>query len=170
MFDPKVYKDGWRKARADAGLCEACGKNPRDGEKLKCAECLRRDREKVKAYQRGQKAAGICRCKAPLEPGRTVCDDCNQKAKGRNRRHRELAIRHYGGRCACCGETEMVFLAIDHVENNGAAHRKEVGRNIARVLVKLGFPPGYQVLCHNCNWAKRILGRCPHQDREGERA
>lgn len=30
-----------------------------------------------------------------------------------------------------------------------------------------GWPPGYQVLCHNCNVAKRILGTCPHQMVDG---
>lgn len=30
-------------------------------------------------------------------------------------------------------------------------------------LKKLGFPPGYQVACHNCNMDRHINGgSCPH--------
>ena len=34
---------------------------------------------------------------------------------------------------------------------------------IYRYLKIRGFPPGYQVLCHNCNQAKGFYGKCPHQ-------
>jgi hypothetical protein len=36
---------------------------------------------------------------------------------------------HYNGnppRCACCGETEERFLTIDHINNDGAEHRRKV--------------------------------------------
>ena len=33
----------------------------------------------------------------------------------------------YGGyQCACCGETEPMFLTIDHVGNDGADHRRVI--------------------------------------------
>ncbi len=31
-------------------------------------------------------------------------------------------------------------------------------------LKKQGYPPGFQVLCHNCNLAKGYYGACPHQN------
>jgi hypothetical protein len=34
---------------------------------------------------------------------------------------------------------------------------------VYRSLRNQGYPPGYQVLCHNCNWAKYAYGECPHQ-------
>ena len=34
---------------------------------------------------------------------------------------------------------------------------------IYRWLIKHKFPPGIQVLCHNCNLAKGYYGACPHQ-------
>ncbi len=74
---------------------------------------------------------------------------------------RLAAIRAYGGRCACCGEDELVFLAIDHINGNGAAQRKDLGNHLSRWLRNNNFPGGYQVLCHNCNWAK-YRGGCPH--------
>lgn len=78
----------------------------------------------------------------------------------------------YGGyRCACCEETTVAFLSVDHVENNGAEHRRMIGKGGAptyRWLVKNGFPDGFQVLCHNCNIGKyRNNGVCPHQTSEG---
>jgi hypothetical protein len=77
-------------------------------------------------------------------------------------------LTHYSGgsmRCACCGEGEIEFLGIDHVNGDGAQHRREVRPSaIYRWLIKHKFPPGIQVLCHNCNLAKGYYGVCPHHD------
>lgn len=84
---------------------------------------------------------------------------------------REAALAAYGGRCACCGEDAPEFLAIDHVNGDGAAHRREIsggkGRRGAgtptyRWLKKSGYPEGFRVLCHNCNIAIGFYGACPH--------
>jgi hypothetical protein len=83
---------------------------------------------------------------------------------------RLLVLQHYGGKCACCGETEYKFLAMDHINGNGNKHRKEIGsggKTLYRWLVKNNFPEGFQVLCHNCNVAKGLYGICPHQERKG---
>jgi hypothetical protein len=58
------------------------------------------------------------------------------------------------------------FLQIDHVNNDGAEHRKQLGRGGSRLyqwLRKHNFPTGFQVLCANCNRGKALLGVCPHQ-------
>jgi hypothetical protein len=82
-------------------------------------------------------------------------------------RLRKALIDFYGGKCACCGETEYKFLALDHVNNDGAEERRKpglgsteaVGRKILKgILVK----ENYQLLCHNCNLAKGFYGACPH--------
>lgn len=72
-------------------------------------------------------------------------------------------IQHYGGKCECCGEHELVFLTIDHKDGNGAAHRREIGgsNRFYSWLIKEGFPPGFRVLCFNCNFAEH-WGGCPH--------
>jgi hypothetical protein len=82
-----------------------------------------------------------------------------------NHRRREVAIAHYGGKCACCGETMLEFLAIDHVNGGGDKQRLEVGSGSLFVnwLINHNFPEGYQVLCHNCNQAKGYYGQCPHE-------
>lgn len=76
----------------------------------------------------------------------------------------------YGGCfCACCGESRPLFLSLDHIEGNGNKHRKETGtaggQKFYRHLRGLGYPPGYQVLCMNCNTGRyRNGGICPHKD------
>ena len=76
-------------------------------------------------------------------------------------------FERYGDKCACCGEKHKVFLTLDHVNNDGAAHRKSLsGSGRAGTwfhwwLVKNNFPDGFQILCWNCNWGKR-MGGCPH--------
>ena len=81
---------------------------------------------------------------------------------------RKQVLAHYGGHCVCCKESTYEFLAIDHTNNDGNIHRKKIGRssgaNIARWLRDNNFPEGFQILCHNCNMAKR-LGKCPHKNR-----
>jgi len=80
---------------------------------------------------------------------------------------RDAVLNHYGKECACCGEINQYFLTIDHVENNGAEHRKKLnipkgGSSFYGWLVRNDFPKGFQTLCMNCNWGKRYYGVCPH--------
>lgn len=84
------------------------------------------------------------------------------------------AFEAYGGcRCACCGVTDPEFLTLDHINSDGGSHRREVspdgknwgwgGYQLYRALRQQGFPPGYQVLCMNCNFGRtRNNGICPH--------
>lgn len=88
-------------------------------------------------------------------------------------RERAAVFEAYGGHiCACCGETQRIFLTIDHVENDGAAHRKQIkwGSEMFSWLRRNNFPPGFQVLCRNCNWGKHANGgTCPHQSSKVQR-
>jgi hypothetical protein len=79
-------------------------------------------------------------------------------------------LERYGGsppKCACCGETIVEFLSIDHIEGNGAEHRREIekeygwklgGNQLPFWLKRNDYPEGFQVLCYNCN-----LGKRPHE-------
>lgn len=73
----------------------------------------------------------------------------------------------YGGTCRCCSESRNEFLAIDHVNGGGNKHRLELevggSAGFYTWLKRNGFPPVFQVLCHNCNMARSIYGRCPHE-------
>lgn len=85
-------------------------------------------------------------------------------------RRRYACMQHYSTQdepvCACCGESIFAFLCIDHIDGCPEGYKRP--RHIYNFLTKAGFPPGYQVLCYNCNNAKHTQGVCPHQliDRE----
>ena len=72
--------------------------------------------------------------------------------------------------CACCGENNIEFLSMDHVDGNGAEHRRNTGCGTGDVMYRWlrrhGYPAGFQVLCFNCNQAKGRLGQCPHQSKK----
>jgi hypothetical protein len=79
----------------------------------------------------------------------------------------KLATLHgYGGpKCVCCGEETVAFLTIDHIDGCTPEQRKREGQGSAlhRYLIKHNFPPGYQVLCFNCNLGRALCnGVCPH--------
>jgi predicted HNH restriction endonuclease len=85
----------------------------------------------------------------------------------RNSDLRNEMITAYGSRCACCGEAEIMFLDLDHVQNNGNHHRREFGNQV-QILLWLrenGWPKeDFQLLCCNCNQGKaRNGGVCPHK-------
>src|SRR3990167_4626766 len=73
------------------------------------------------------------------------------------------ALEAYGMKCTCCGESELKFLAIDHINGGGRKHRKEIGGNFYQWLKINKYPAGFQTHCHNCNQAKGYYGECPHK-------
>ena len=93
-----------------------------------------------------------------------------QSQRDANRKLKDAAYAAYGGYlCACCGETIEAFLSLDHINNDGADHRRAVDRRkIYKWLKVNGYPEGFQVLCMNCNFGKaRNGGICPHKASEG---
>jgi hypothetical protein len=79
-------------------------------------------------------------------------------------RRRFRVIEAYGGVCKCCGEAEWKFLSLDHVNNDGAEHRKKIGQSqIYKWAEDNEYPKTLQLLCYNCNMAKGFYGKCPHE-------
>lgn len=87
--------------------------------------------------------------------------------------HRRLKIEilsHYSRgkiKCICCNETQVLFLTIDHVNNDGNIQRSALGglsgQRFYEWLRINKFPEGFQVLCFNCNYGKFANGGiCPH--------
>ena len=99
------------------------------------------------------------------------CKSCERTRKEvARKRDRKLVLEHYGGvppKCQCCGEVIDGFLTLDHeAEETKIAKQNESRRSgtvLYQWLVSKEFPPGYAVLCFNCNCAKGIYGICPHQ-------
>lgn len=80
---------------------------------------------------------------------------------------RNATFGAYGSKCTCCGEDKREFLCIDHVNGKGNQERIKVRKNggihFYAYLRRLKFPPGYRVLCHNCNMSFGTYGYCPHK-------
>ena len=89
----------------------------------------------------------------------------NQLQNESNHRLRDEVINEYGGKCACCGEERKEYLSIDHINGGGRKHRKEMGFSNSdqfyRWLRQNDYPKEFQVLCFNCNCAKRNYNICP---------
>lgn len=97
-------------------------------------------------------------------------DQIRAEAAVKHRVRKAEVIGAYGGVCVCCGETNLGFLTLDHVNNDGKAHRMELGHGRASARVYAwakanGYPSVLQVLCMNCNCGKQWNGGvCPHEE------
>jgi hypothetical protein len=70
---------------------------------------------------------------------------------------RQKVLAALGGVCVKCGFEDERVLQVDHIAGNGADERREVGRGSRAIYKKvLKDSSGYQLLCANCNWIKRI--------------
>lgn len=150
----------------DSGICSHCFKNPLVPGKASCQQCI----DEGKNRRDLRKKEGIClQCGINKAiPGQILCEQCKKNKKIVSSKLKQRIIDEYGGKCNCCGESEPIFLSIDHIDNNGAAHRREVGNKIYNWLEKHNYPKGnFQLLCFNCNFGKRVNGGiCPHKTKE----
>jgi hypothetical protein len=79
---------------------------------------------------------------------------------------RKEFLKEYGSCCSCCGESNPLFLTLDHIHGNGKAHRH--GRNRRDLLYELkkrGWPKDeFRLLCFNCNMGRERTQdkQCPH--------
>lgn len=145
-----------------SGSCGCVNRRVFDSTKV-CPGCVS---EKTKGDFYSTKHHGLSIYCKPCEAERKIqYRGRYQEAEKRCRdKQRADVIAGYGGRCACCGESNPVFLALDHVHGGGRKEHNEIGGYaIYRKVINAGFPKDYQLLCHNCNWAKHVTkGLCPH--------
>ena len=187
------HTKAWRDRKKQAGLCPHCGRNPSANGK-RCPDCQTRDVDNNSSRFQQRYNNGLCGAcgKNPHREGKKSCTFCSQKRKDKYascedkdarrvqakmvRHDRKIRIiNHYGGICACCGESELMFLAIDHINGGGNEHRRQIGNNpknrcgssstqFYKWIEKNDFPDILQVLCHNCNMGKHLnAGICPHK-------
>lgn len=131
-------------------------------EKGKAAAHKYKISERVKALYREHWALGKGkdRRRAYVENNR---ETIRLAGRRQMRKLRVQVLDQYGRSCACCGESIETFLAIDHINGGGNKHVKSLTTHFYQWLKNNHWPPGFQVLCHNCNQGKRINGICPHQ-------
>lgn len=159
-------------------MCLYCGVRPRLKQRKGCDVC-----------------DPLCRdCwNAPRKPQSSYCKDCyNQRLRARyandieyratsnariyawksaNLKELRAAVNEmYGDECRCCGETQPLFLTVDHVNNDGGERRRKSNREHASItllrdMLRHGVvQDDYQLLCWNCQLGKHLNGGiCPHQ-------
>lgn len=152
-------------------LCTACfdaGMNMKS-EKAKARESAWRkaNRDKLNAYGRALRAADPEGANAKNRAWYAA----NPKARAnRSKYHQERKIEarlkafaHYGpdGKAACCrcGIADPDVLTLDHVNDDGASHRKmdKQAKALCFWVAKKGFPDGFRTLCLNCNYKKHLV-------------
>lgn len=132
-------------------------------------------REACRRWERKQIAKGLCRhCSNKAIPGKKACAYHSEQRRLLQKRiyteYKQKVFEHYGTECACCGEKNLLFLSLDHINNDGNVHRQAVygkngrgGLKMYKWLIANDFPDDIQILCYNCNIGKHLNGGiCPH--------
>ncbi len=99
---------------------------------------------------------------------KNFCDkECLKKYRGEKQQlllssYKQQVFNKFNNKCSCCGETNTLFLTIEHCNNDGLQHRKS--GKVRVYLDTLNDTEGkYTLLCMNCNWARGQYGHCPHE-------
>lgn len=149
--------------------CSLCENKKSDGTLIEVLLCKKCFTEKAKKYYSENKAEFIKRAALWKKNNK---EKVIEESKRYRKKLKINALKAYSNndvKCACCGEREIDFLCLDHVNDNGAEERKNNKYGLAGIfkwLKKNNYPKnaGLQVLCFNCNMSKRINGGiCIHK-------
>jgi len=122
-----------------------------DEKRQKSRERYKRWYEKHKAEARRHKSEAMRRYRAE-NPAKHRAQSREAKRKLKN-----AVFDLYGRKCVCCGFADQRALTLDHINNNGAEERRELGeRGVYRRALNNYLPLEYRVLCMNCQFIKRI--------------
>lgn len=146
-----TYKTAWR-------LKHIIQKSTKDGvvqvltqDKTSWQKWYARNKERVSAYNKEYEKKNYNRL--------------SEKRRQRHANDRIECLKKYSKDgvpvCICCGEKEVSFLSIDHINGKQGRTRKTVGQGLYRKLLKK-HDHNIQILCFNCNLAKGFYGVCPH--------
>lgn len=72
------------------------------------------------------------------------------------RKKRLDLICKLGGRCCFCGEKDPIVLDFDHINDDGAKHRRHRRVSLQETEKQI---ERFQLLCKNCNWRKEYWRR-----------
>jgi len=160
-----------RRELREKGICEIC-QLPTNTDNYCCEPCriIRLEKQKLRTDTRKLNNQCIdCKKQKSEEEIYHSCDACRLKKKIKRQEIRRIIFGHYGQKCNCscgCNVTNPNHLTVDHIENNGAEHRKQVGKSefFYRWIIRNNFPDDLQILCFNCNCAKSNYGGCLEED------
>lgn len=152
-----VRKNGTRLgARVDLE-CRRCV-----ADRAKSASSVKKRRHRAKTRYASDEAFQERRKQSEKDRYELYGDRIRLRVRLRSWRIRMEAIDRYssGTRvCVRCGENDLRFLALDHVEGDGREHRKTFSGTLHAWARSRGWPPMFQVLCHNCNHLKALASR-----------
>ena len=91
-----------------------------------------------------------------------------KKTNIRTKRVKQELYTLMGNKCVCCGENDPIYFNIDHVYNDGHLTRG-IKLDVTRTKgtfynqrvtkrIYLENPKRFQILCSNCNHAKKLNG------------
>ena len=175
-----AYDRAWREANPEKVKGYAARRKP-PKRRIRSDEEKRKGAERASAWRK----ANPEECKRRARASHARNREARNKVSRKNYRERKhlyrpqqkkyfMALRRefisaYGGACHCCGETLMSFLTLEHMNNDGAEHRRRVGSGygVYYDLRRRGWPKdeGITVACFNCNEGRRVNsgGPCPHE-------
>lgn len=129
-----------------------------------CVQCWSDSRSAYQAVYRSDRADHLKEYHAQKHLNKK--DKRNATSRRYYRNLRDQVLNRYGAMCSCCGESDKTFLTLDHVNNDGAEHRRKIGMGhiFYRWIIDHAFPDTIKVLCYNCNSGRyRNGGICPHE-------
>ena len=143
-------------------------------------------KERTHSYYEANKEKLIERSKKYREANKDKVSECRKRYYRKNKeaisimnrkefsrtndQSKKICLTHYsrGELPECChdgcGITDIDVLTLDHVNDDGAEHRKSLpgngrGLRLYRWIIKNEFPAGFQVLCWNHNVKKQCEKR-----------
>ncbi len=132
-----------------------------------CKECVKRGQNRQESVEKRRRRVVARYGESPEFRKKKLESEADryrrnaEKIKGGVREWRRAlkkeVFSHYSSgvpRCLLCGEKDLRFLCLDHVNGDGADHRRKnpsMKGNPYLWARRNGFPPIFRVLCHNCN-------------------
>lgn len=108
------------------GNCQNCGRP--SGTRTRCPKCMGYGVKSNKNKRARYRSQGRCP-NCGVKTSNKLCDKCFQNSRRYRQKARHDCIAAYGGKCACCPETRVEFLQIDHVAVPGSVERQAAKAN-----------------------------------------
>jgi hypothetical protein len=138
------------------GLCGKCHKVPCLNNLTRCEACHNKMLSAGQIRRDNFIALGKCgKCGLNnIEEGYRHCAICHQRSRNGHAALKLKVLDSYGGRrCVGCGIENIYVLQVDHIHGGGNKHAREIGgrSKMYRWLRDNNYPPGFRILCANCN-------------------